>query len=339
MPLLYHEVMRGKWALFGGIVILGAAAAGALTLWRKQSPPPAPAAEAAAPALPPGTELSLPGKIEAREVVGVQSPSNGTIAEYLVIVGEEVFEGQLLARIKNPGLEAEQQQAKEQADRAQERLNVLESQLLASRLESSRGRAEVARLQDDYSRLERNAQRQEMLNREGATPRNTYQAAVKDFNTAKLEYDAATARLKIADARVIELAKDIEASKRIVEEKNSALEEADSNLQATQIHAPVDGIILDRKGEAGIAIHIGEENIVRIATDLGQLQVVIEPEPEVLKRLRPGSPAEIILAEMAATPLNAEVNRIEGTRVILFFGSPDPAIKPGLTAQVKIKLP
>ena len=337
MAVLYHEVMRGKWALFGGIVILGAVAAGALAVWKRQSAP-APAPVVAAQPITINADLSIPGKVEAREVVGVQAPSDGTISEYLVSTGEEVFEGQLLARIRNPSLEAEQEQAKMQADKAQERLNVLESQLLASRLEASRARAEVARVQDDYTRTERVAQREEMLNREGATPRLKYQKAVSDFNTAKLEYEAATARLKIADSRVTDLGKDIDLAKKTVEERNAGLEEAEGNLQATQIHAPVDGIILERKGEAGVDVRIGEDNIIRIATSLGQLQVVIEPEPAVLQRLKQGMAAEVILAEMASTPLNAEINRVENGRAYVFFGSPDPSIKPGVTAQVKIRL-
>jgi len=331
--------MRGKWLLFGGIVILLAIAAGAISVWRRQAKPaPAPVA-APVVALPPGTELSLPGKVEARDVVGVQAPSDGTIAEYLVAVGEEVFEGQLIARIANTSLQSAQEKAKEVADKAQERVNVLESQMLAARLDASRGQAEMARVQDDYSRSERVARRQEMLNAQGATPRLTYEKATKEFQTAKLEFESATARMKSAEARVISLTKDIEAAKRILEERNAELEEAESNLQATQIHAPVDGIILARKGDVGVEVATGEDDIFRIGTDLGQLQVVLEPEPPVLAKLQPGMEAYVILAEYASEALRAEVNRVEKGKVYVLFGSPDPAIKPGVTAQVRIKLP
>ena len=333
--------MRGKWLLFGGVTVLAAAMAGAIMMWkRSQAPKPVVTAPVAqAPVLPPGTELSLPGKVEAREVVSVQAPSDGTVDEYLVIVGEEVFEGQLLARIKNQALEGAQQKAKEEAERAQERVNVLESQMLASRLEASRVQAEMARLQDDFSRTERVAKRQEVLHANGATPRLTYEKAQKDFATAQAEYTTAQARAKGAEARVVSLTKDIEAAKKTLDEKNANLEDADSNLQATQIHAPVDGIILERKGEAGAELAVGEDGVFKIGTDLGQLQVVVEPEPAALAKLTAGMPATVILAEMGGEMLNAEITRIEGNKVYVLFGSPDPAIKPGVTAQVRIKLP
>jgi multidrug efflux pump subunit AcrA (membrane-fusion protein) len=101
----------------------------------------------------------------------------------------------------------------------------------------------------------------------------------------------------------------------------------------------VDGVVLERKGEAGTDVQLGEDNVFRIATDLGQLQVVLEPEPTVLKKLQPGMAALVILGEFASEPLNAEISRIDQGRVIVLFGSPDPAIKPGVTAQVRIKLP
>jgi multidrug resistance efflux pump len=268
----------------------------------------------------------------------VQAPSDGTIEEYLVIVGEEVFEGQLLARIHNPALESQREVAKADADKTQERVNTMESQLLAARLEASRSRAKTARLKEDYDRTERNFQRQGMLNREGATPRLVFERAKKEFETTKLEFDAAGGRAKVAESRVAELLKEIETTKRILEQKNEALEDADLKLQATQIHAPADGIILSRKGEAGVEIKLGEEDIFRIGTDLGLLQMVVEPEPPVLARLKPGMAAMIILAENAAEPLMAEIGRVENGKVYVPFGSPDPSIRPGLTAQVRIKL-
>jgi multidrug resistance efflux pump len=277
--------------------------------------------------------------VEAREVVGVQSPSDGTIAEYLVMVGEEVFEGQLIARIANPRLQGEQEKAKEVADKAQERVNALESQMLAARLDASRAQAEMARVQDDYSRTERAARRQEMLQAQGATPRLTYEKAVSEFAAAKLEFETTTARAKGSVARVAALTKEIEAAKKTLDDRNAELEEADINLQATQMHAPVDGVVLERKGEAGADVRIGEDGVFRIGADLGQLQVVVEPEPGVLSKLKVGQPAAVILAEFANEQLNAEISRIEGGKAYVMFGSPDPAIKPGITAQVRVKLP
>lgn len=293
------------------------------------TPPPAPIAG----------DVSLSGKIEARNLVSVKAPSSGTVEEYLVNEGEEVYEGQLLARLKNPSLENEKEQAKERADKAQEKLNALESQLLAARLEVSRGRAEAARVKEEYTRAERAYQRQNMLNQQGATPRLTFEKSQKEYAAAKLDFESSGARQQIAESRITDLTRDIEAAKKTLEERSATLEDAESNLQATQVHAPVDGIVVMRKGEAGTEIQIGEDELFRIATDLGNLQVVIEPEASVLAKLKEGMPATVFVSEQANEPLNGEIARVADGKVTVLFLNPNPLIKPGLTAQVRIKLP
>lgn len=330
--------MRGKWLLFGGCLILLAIAAGAITVWRQQQAKPAAVAPPPAPVEPSG-DLSLTGKIEARNVVPVKAPSSGTVEEYLVNEGEEVYEGQLVARLHNPTLSTERDQAKERADKTQERLNQLESQMLAARLEVSRGRAEVARIKDDYARADRAYQRQSMLNQQGATPRLTFEKARKEFEGLRADLETTTARQQVAEGRITDLTRDIDATRKSLEERNTDLEAAEANLQATQVHAPVDGIILKRKGDAGVEIQQGEDDLFEIATDLGNLQVVVEINAAQQAKLKEGAPALVFLTEMGNEPMNGELARIADGRATVLFQNPNPLVKPGLTAQVKIRLP
>lgn len=330
--------MRGKWLLFGGCLILLAIAAGAITVWRQQQARPAPVAPPPAPVEPSG-DLSLTGKIEARNVVPVKAPSSGTVEEYLVNEGEEVYEGQLVARLQNPTLSTERDQAKERADKTQERLNQLESQMLAARLEVSRGRAELARIKDDYARADRAYQRQSMLNQQGATPRLTFEKAQKEFEGLRADLETTTARQQVAEGRITDLTRDIDATRKSLEERNTDLEAAEANLQATQVHAPVDGIILKRKGDAGVEIQQGEDDLFEIATDLGNLQVVVEINAAQQAKLKEGAPALVFLTEMGNEPMNGELARIADGRATVLFQNPNPLVKPGLTAQVKIRLP
>jgi membrane fusion protein (multidrug efflux system) len=330
--------MRGKWLLFGGCLILLAIAAGAITVWRQQQAKPAAVAPPPAPVEPSG-DLSLTGKIEARNVIPVKAPSSGTVEEYLVNEGEEVYEGQLVARLNNPTLSTERDQAKERADKTQERLNQLESQMLAARLEVSRGRAEVARIKDDYARADRAYQRQSMLNQQGATPRLTFEKARKEFEGLRADLETTTARQQVAEGRITDLTRDIDATRKSLEERNTDLEAAEANLQATQVHAPVDGIILKRKGDAGVEIQQGEDDLFEIATDLGNLQVVVEINAAQQAKLKEGAPALVFLTEMGNEPMNGELARIADGRATVLFQNPNPLVKPGLTAQVKIRLP
>lgn len=271
-------------------------------------------------------------------MVGVKAPADGKIEEYLVDNNEEVYEGQLLARIHNLSLESERQRAAEDAESAQNQLNALESQLIAARLEVSRARAEAARIKEDHSRLERAYQRQSMLHQQGATPRLTFEKTQKEFETAKIEMESTSARLKISEDRITELEQMIAAGRKSAEEKSARLENAEAHLQATQIHAPVDGIVISRLGEAGAEVSRGGEDVFQIATDLGNLQVVIEPEAAVLKKLQEGMRAEVYLSELGNEPLNGEIGQVTEDKAVVFFGNPNPLVRPGVTAQVRIRL-
>src|SRR5262245_4285073 len=142
--------MRGKWVLLCVSAILVAIAAGALSVLRRPAVEAKKAAPAPPPALPPGAEISLAGKIEADHVIPVPAPIDGIIEEYLVDVGEEVYEGQLLARLRNQALEGASELAKIELDRAETRVNNLDSSLISARLEASRARAESSRSKGEF---------------------------------------------------------------------------------------------------------------------------------------------------------------------------------------------
>ena len=79
------------------------------------------------------------------------------------------------------------------------------------------------------------------------------------------------------------------------------------------------------------------EDLFQIAVDLSELDVILEPEPRVLERIRPGQEAVVQIAELLSG-IPGKVREIKESRVFVEFTSPDPAVKPGMTVQVRIKL-
>ena len=319
--------------------MLLAAALGALTLL-KQSQQPKPVVKPVPEPSPivAGLEISLSGRVEAEKVVLVSASTDGIIEEFFVEAGEEVYEGQMIARIKNQRSEAEQELAQIELDRAQTKVNNIESAVLTARLEASRTRADASRSRSDLDRVERNFQRQEMLNQQGATARNAYDKAVKDRADATAEYETLNANAKISEERIATLLRDQEAAKKTLEEKMSSMEDAKTAFAAGVVHAPVDGTIVSRKGTPGEEVTVKTAVMFVIATDLSALKIELEPEPAVLKRLRQGQLAIVVLAESPNDNIEGKIKEITGKTAIVEFLSPNPSIKPGLTAQVKLKL-
>lgn len=321
-------------------VVLVSMAAGGLTLMRNDVKPTRKAVEPSKAAeLASGAEISYSGTIAARNVALVAAPLDGTMDSVEVEVGREVFEGQLLARVKNEGLEAERTRASEEFETIQSKVNNLESGLIAARLEASRSAADATRAQGEYDRLQKIATREEMLMREGATPRNRYEKAQTDYTNAKNEFEGLREIARQAGDRVTVMTRDLDAARKSLEEKQASLEAAQTDLASAEVHAPVDGVLIASKAKAGDSVQVGMEDLFQIATNPLQVKVVIEPEPNVVARLKAPAPVLVLVAELPQTPIDGEIKSIADGKVTVEFDAPDAAVKPGLTATVRLKIP
>jgi multidrug resistance efflux pump len=329
--------MRGRWLLASTALILLGVAAGALSLLRRDSVPKQAPVRLESPG-PVARDLKLSGKLQAQKMIPVGTTVSGTIEVFLADVGQEVFEGQLLARIANQGLEAEQQEAARAAQTAQEKVSSIENRVIAARLEASRSRAEANRSRDQFQRAEKTYQRQQMLFREGATPRLVYEKAEREFETARSEFNSLDEIARQAEDRVSDLIKQQEAAAHGLAERNAELENARSSFSSAELHSPVSGFIVARNGQPGQSISLEEgKDLFEITTDISHLEVATEPDPDSLKRLRPAQSALVFVADLPGA-IPGTLKEIKGSAAIFEFTSPSPVIRPGMPAQVHLTL-
>jgi HlyD family secretion protein len=218
-------------------------------------------------------------------------------------------------------------------------VTTLDADLIAARLEVSRSAADQTRARGEYERQDKNYQRQKLLNNEGATPRLTFEKAERDWQAAKLEFESRDAVAKQAAERVATLTRELDAARKAIQDRTEALETAKTNISSGDLHAPVEGVVVGRRGAAGDAVDLSMKDLVVIATDLTNMMVIVEPPPPALARIKAGLPAMVRLPELSPDEFPGSVRELRGTQVVVDFTSPAPIVKPGLTAQVRIKLP
>ena len=328
--------MRGKWLVLAVVVSLATVAAGAL-VWHRRRPPAVPPAPPKVVAAPAG-EVTLSGKIRARNVVAVGASGAGTIEAFLADVGQEVEAGQVLARISSPGLEAGRDVAQMTLDNAQSRVTRIEAQLAAARLEASRAQADASRARSELDRAEKVYSRQRMLQAEGATPRLVYEKAGREFENAQADFQSVDRLARLADQRIQDLQDELQTARKILDDKQQQLEYATGALAGADVRSPVDGTVVGRKGEVGNAVQDQGSDFFQIATNLSALEVVLEPDPPTLSRIRPGQPALVLISDFQSDGIAGTVGQIRDSLVPVEFASPNPAIKPGLAADVRIRL-
>jgi multidrug efflux pump subunit AcrA (membrane-fusion protein) len=330
-------MVRGKWLLFVGVVLISAAGAGAVMWMRRQAPPPQ-AKSSPQLQLPKGAEISLTGKIQAVQLAHIDALLDGVLEEFSVQVGDEVFEGQILGRIANAALRENEKESLLDTERMLARISALEAELTAARLEDSRLTADLARARSESVRAERAYRRQEMLRREGATPRLTFEKAEKDYAAADDEQERAQAMSAAAQDRIQRILKEIDLNRKTLAELEAAHDSAKSELAAADLLAPVDGIVVGIKKAAGDEVQKGMTGIIDIATDLGQLELVVDVPQDHSRRLAPGQPALIVMAELPGGGLPATIKTVEKERIVVEFSSPSPLIRPSMTAVARFKL-
>ena len=130
-----------------------------------------------------------------------------------------------------------------------------------------------------------------------------------------------------------------ENARKVLADKLNALENAKAHLQAGEVHSPVNGLVVALKGEPGKTVQPGEGNeIFSIAVNLSELQAVVEAHPSFVKRIKPGQQMMVFLADVPGEGVPGTVKEVAGDQVVVAFTSPTSLIKPGMTAQVRMRV-
>ena len=330
--------MKGKLLLIGGVVVMLVATAAAV--WYARPRPEAPAKPAVVAAVPAVTssELSLSGRVQATKLIQVLAPVDGVIEELRVKEGEDVAEGQLMARVKNNSLDLNHEQTGQQLEALQSKVNNLESTLIASRLEAQRTRADADLLKSRLEAARKEFDRQAMLMKEGATPRLKFEKSKQDYESALVEFEAKDNLARQASDRVDSNTRLLDDAKKALADRSTEWEEAKSDLNSAEIHAPANGVIIRVSKQNGEAVDRRVTEVFQIAVDLTAMEAVVELNAEELKLVKPGQAALIYLVEAGNEPIAATVREIKANEAYLDFRSPNPAVRPGLIAQVRIPL-
>jgi multidrug resistance efflux pump len=327
--------MRGTLLSIGLAVVAAAGVVGLLVMRRKPAPAPAPLQFLTLQRTP-SNEITLQGTIRAQHVIGVKADVPGLVETFLVEPGQEVYQGQVLARIGAQGLESVREAAAANLERTRELVTRRENELAAARLESSRADADAQRSRLTLERNQKIYERQKMLNAAGATPRLTYEKSLADYEAAQKDYEIMSNAARAGLERVQSLSQDLASARKMVENKTAELDQAQAELSAAEVHSPVDGYVVSRKGEVGKpADDLGEE-FFQIATDLYALQVAAGATPDDLKRIVPGMPALVLMLDLQSGAMEGKVREVQD-KVIVDFDSGNPAIKPGMQASVRLR--
>ena len=260
------------------------------------------------------------GTINAVTTVQVGSQVSGTISRLNADFNSRVKKGQVVAQIDPSLFEGTLLQAK--ADLANAKANVISSQ---ANLEKAQATALQTRA--DYERTAG-------LAKEGVMSQQQLDLAKANADTADASVAAAKAAITQAIAEV--------------QQKQAAVTVAQTNLDYTTIHAPIDGTVIARSVDVGqtVAASLQAPTLFTIAQDLTKMQVYASTDESDVGMIHTGQvttfkvdafPKDTFSGTVSQVRLNATtVQNVVTYNTIIDFDNPDLKLFPGMTAYITI---
>ncbi|MFZ4575681.1 MAG: efflux RND transporter periplasmic adaptor subunit [Phycisphaerales bacterium] len=264
-----------------------------------------------------------PGLVEPSPyAVTIPALEEGVVKEVLVLEGDQVRAGQVVATLVAEGAVLEVDRAK--------------AELEAKRLMAMRAKAQLAsasaRVEQATTELNRMTT---LLDAGGATPGEVAQARA-ELSVMQRESEAMDAEVRAVEGELGPAA--------------VMLREAELKLGRMTITAPCDGIVMSRAIEPGMRISMGpgsdpkESGVMRLY-DPSHLQVVVDVPLADAAAVEVGQSAEVSTEALAGRHFDGRVARVvheanTARNTVQFkieLEAPDRVLKPGMLMRVKIK--
>ena len=303
--------MRGQWVLISVLAVAAGVVGGVLSMRRRPLPPaPAQSPAAAVVSVP---EITLNGLIRPQHVVSVGAGVEGNIEAFLVDVGDDVYQGQVLARIGSTGLETDRDAATAAVERAQDQVSKAEAarqfrppgsfarRCRQPALAPAMERAEQVYRAPDRRSTRRAPRRKWCLKRRSAITRPPQEFEIMD-NAARAARDTVQGVLD-------QLAR----AKNRAGPSNQELQDAEGAFANAEVRSPVDGTVVARNGEVGKPAQEAGSDLFQIATDIYALEVPLEPARGA-EAPAPRQPALVLVLDLQSAGIPADIKEIKDNR-------------------------
>ncbi len=260
------------------------------------------------------------GTINAVITVQVGSQVSGAISKLYVDFNSRVKKGQSIAQIDPALFEGALSQAK--ADLANAKAN-----LSVAVANTAKAKANQVQTKADYDR-------NLGLSQEGVVSPQALDLARANADSAVAQVSASLAAEEQARAQVLQ--------------KQAAVQVAQTNLDYTTIHAPIDGTVVARNVDVGqtVAASLQAPTLFTIAQDLTKMQVYAKTDESDVGQIRPGQrvsfkvdayPRDTFSGMVSQVRMNSTiVQNVVTYDTIIDFDNPELKLFPGMTAYVTI---
>lgn len=239
------------------------------------------------------------GYVTPVKASGLNFAMAGLISEVLVAEGDEVKEGQVLARLDDRELQAKYKQAQAELAKNQSNLSLVRSGSREQEVEQRIAETEAA--QADFETVQKDYQRKQKLFAESAISQQETDQAATAYKKANSALKSATNALELA--REGNRAETVEMAMADLASAQASMKYYESQLTQTELKAPFSGTVMFINFNVGEYAVTGSTNLldagvstnstIKLA-DLSRWQVKTEDLNEMdINKVKPGATATV----------------------------------------------
>lgn len=264
--------------------------------------------------------VSTSGPVRALVTVSVGSQLSAQVEDVRVDFNSEVKPGDILATLDAKTFAARVAQAK--------------ADLQAAEAALTNQQAAMAKAEAMLKAAETNVERQQGLAEKRLSTQLAFETALRDRDVAKAEISVVAAQVRSAEATIAQ--------------RQAALDQADIDLERTEIRSPIEGTVISRTVDPGqtVAASLQAPELFKIAQDLSRIRIEAQVNEADVGAVAEGNPAtftvdayperefegRVTQVRLAATELNSVVTYT----VIVEAANDGRKLFPGMTANVNI---
>jgi HlyD family secretion protein len=309
--------------------------------------------------------VTASGEIKPRNYIniGTNAVSPSRITEILVVEGQQVKKGQLLARLEAVQPEAEVSAQRAQLSTAEAEAAAAEASLKAADDGIATAEAAVARARAELDRATINFARAEQLHRERLIAQQEYDQRRIELEAQRALVKEAEARLQQARAQRNQLASALAAAQKRVNVAAANLRRAQDVLQRTMAVSPIDGMVTNLPVRVGETVVPGIQNspasLIMTIADMSLITAEVKVDETDIVSVKLDQEADITIdaipnrtfkgrvieigntAILRSTGLAASQSAISSQeakdfKVVIALDNPPAEIRPGLSCTAKI---
>jgi HlyD family secretion protein len=357
--------LKTKWKVAIGVAVVAVAATAAAVVYQKQKGALVEVTTGVVVRQDLTSVVTASGEIKPRNYINIGSNASAPsrIIEILVVEGQRVKKGQLLAKLESVQPEAQVAAQRANLASAEAESAANEASLKAADENMRSAQASIDRAKADSERAKLDFERAKQLYEEKLIARS-------EFDTRKAAFDSNQAAVREAEARLSQLqaaraqqAAQLNSAQRRIAAAQANLRSAADVLQRTMATSPIDGVVTNlpvRVGETVVPgiqnsaaslimtiadmsiitaeVKVDETDIVNVALDQ-KTEITIDAIPGKKftgKVIEIGNTAILRSTGLAASQSAISSQEAKDFKVVIALAEPPEEIRPGLSSTARI---